>query len=92
MKKQKIEITQENGIIRVYRNGELDYQWYLNDAVEGIRQGRMNEIQLANIVAEMLCDSLNCKSASASVKDLNDTKSYRGTYFESIDYFAKNNL
>ena len=28
MKKQKIEITQENGVIRVYRNGELDYQWY----------------------------------------------------------------
>lgn len=92
MKKQKIEITQENGIIKVYRNGELDYQWWLKDAVEGIRQGRMNEIELANIVAEMLCDSLNCKSASASVKDLNDTKSYKDTYFSYIDEFAKNGI
>ena len=92
MKKQKIEITQENGVIEIYRNGELEHRFLLGVVIERIKQDKISEIALANWMAEMLCDCLNCKSASATLKDLNDTEQYSGTYFEQIDFCAKHGI
>ena len=82
MKKNKIKITQENGIVRIYRNGEYEKGYDFNQAKE------LTPVGLANMIAEIINDCLNCKSVSSSVQDLNDTKSYYGTYFENIDRFT----
>lgn len=87
MKKQnKIKITQENGFIKIYRNDEYEQGYDLNWTVDAIKEGKMSNVSLANWIAEIINDSLNCKTASSMVQDLNDTRSYRGTYFESIDF------
>ena len=91
MKKQKIEITQENGTIKVYRNGTYETGYDINYIVKLIRERedvQATGINLANMIAEIMNDCLNCKSASSSLKDLNDKKAYQGTYFESIDFYA----
>ena len=84
----KINITQQDGFIKIIRNGEYEQGYDLNKVVERIKEGEMSAISLANWIAEMLNDSLNCKSVTATLKDLNDTSSYRGTYFENIDQFT----
>lgn len=90
MKKQNaIKITQENGKISIYRNGECEHQIFCNRVVERIKQGDLSEIGLANYFAEVINDCLNCKTAVSVVEDLNDTKPYRGTYFEDIDQFIE---
>lgn len=80
-KKNLIKITQENGIVRIYRNGEYEKGYDFN------RCSDLTPIALGNMIAEIINDCLNCKTASSSLQDLNDTKSYYGTYFENIDYF-----
>ena len=84
----KINITQQDGFIKISRNEEYEQGYDLNKVVERIKDDKMSAIGLANWIAEMLNDSLNCKSATATLKDLNDTASYRGTYFENIDQFT----
>ena len=88
MKKQKIEITQQDGTIGIYRSGELEAYYHIDDIAERIKEGKMSAVALANMIAEIMHDCLNCKTATATLKDLNDTKSYRGTFFESIDFLT----
>ena len=91
-KTRKIKLTQENGLICGYINDELEYTFDANFIIERVTEGHMNSIGLANIIAELIHDCLNCKTASASLHDANDTKSYRGTYFEYFDYRTENDL
>lgn len=84
----KIEITQQDGFIKVFRNGEYEQGYDFNNVVERIKEEGMTAVGLANWIAEMLNDSLNCKTASSVLKDLNDKQQYRGTYFEYIDQFT----
>ena len=89
MKKvQGIKITQQDGVISIIRLGEVEAQYHINGIVERIKDDKMSSIALANMIAEIMCDCLNCKKAVATVEDLNDTQSYRGTYFEDIDHFT----
>lgn len=82
MKKNKIKITQENGIVRIYRNGEYEKGYDFNRCLD------LTPIALGNMIAEIINDCLNCKSATSTLHDLNDTMSYQGTYFENIDHFT----
>ena len=88
MNKQKIKITQKDGVISIHRLGEVECSYRVYETVEKIQTGQMSAVELANMIAEIMCDCLNCKKAVATVEDLNDTKSYRGTYFEDIDAFT----
>lgn len=89
-KTRKIKLTQENGIISAHINDELEYTFDANFIIERVTEGHMDSIGLANIIAELIHDCLNCRTASASLHDANDTKSYRGTYFEWFDWHTKN--
>ena len=85
MKKAKIEITQKDGVITISRNGEVETRYNMDRTIELIESGKMTSVGLANMIAEIMYDCLNCKSATASLKDLNETDAYQGTYFETID-------
>jgi hypothetical protein len=87
-KTQGIKITQKDGIINIIRLDEVEAIYRINDVVERIKDGKMSSTALANMIAEIMHDCLNCKKAVATLEDLNDTKSYRGTYFEDIDQFT----
>lgn len=87
-KTNKIKITQENGFVKVYRNDEYEQGYDFNWVVDSIKDGTYSNIALANWFAELMNDALNCKTASSTVEDLNDTRAYRGTYFENIDYMG----
>lgn len=86
-KVNKITINQKDGHIQVFRNDELEWQCDLVKYAERIAQGRVTPIGFANYFAEVIHDCLNCKTASATLHDLNDMEQYQGTYFENIDYF-----
>lgn len=88
MKKNKIKIEQKDGNISVYRNDELDWQLNANRLVDNVKAGKTDAIRLANLIAEFINDCLNCKTASSSLKDLNNKQQYTGTYFEHIDHFT----
>lgn len=89
MKKvQGIKITQKDGVIGIYRLGELEAYYHIDETVKAVQTGEMSAVALANMIAEIMHDCLNCKKAIATLEDLNDTKSYRGTYFEDIDQFT----
>ena len=85
-KKQNIKITQEDGFVKIHRNGEYEQGYDLNRVVEKIKDGTMTNVSLANWMAELINDALNCTKVSSALTDLNDTKTYRGTYFEGLDY------
>ncbi len=87
-KTQGIKITQKDGVIGIYRLGELEACYHIDETVKAIQDSEMSAVALANMIAEIMYDCLNCKKAVASLEDLNDTKSYRGTYFEDIDQFT----
>lgn len=87
-KTQGIKITQKDGVIGIYRLGEMEASYHIDKIVQRIKDDKMSAVALANMVAEIMNDCLNCKSAVATLEDLNDTKSYRGTYFEDIDCFT----
>ena len=79
--KIELEITQENGFIRIYRNGEYEQGYDFNRDC--------SPIATANMVAEIIYDCLNCKNVKPkSLKDLNDSHAYRGSYFEGLDFYA----
>lgn len=88
MKKQKITITQENGVITISRNNEVESMYHIDKVVERIKSDKLSTIGLANMIAEIMHDCLNCKSASSTLKDLNEKGQYFGTYFENIDHFT----
>ncbi len=94
MAKQKtrhINIEQKDGTIRCYVNGELEYTYDGNFIVERVKEGYMNGINVANLIAEIMHDCLNCKTATAELHDLNEAGNYHDyTYFSSFDYATKN--
>ena len=85
-KTKKIKLTQENGIITGYRNEELEFRFDVKNYIKLINEGTVATEAFANRIAELIHDSLNCKTAVATLKDLNDRKEYVGTYFENLDY------
>ena len=86
MKTNKISITQKDGIIEISRNGELESIYRIDRTYDRIKDGEMSLVGLANMIAEIMHDCLNCNTASATLKDENEKDQYTGTYFESIDY------
>lgn len=86
-KVNKITINQKDGQIEIYRNDELEKSYDMVMYAERIKSGRVTAIGLANFLAEVINDCLNCKTASSSLHDLNDMEQYYGTYFENIDSF-----
>lgn len=86
-KVNNIRITQQNGNISIQRNGEFEKSYNFNKICNNVITGNTTPIQLANMVAEIINDSLNCKTAVSTLKDYNETCSYWGTYFENIDHF-----
>ena len=87
-KTNAIKVTQEDGFVKIYRNGEYEQGYDLNWTVNAIKDGKYSNVALANWIAEIINDALNCKTASSTLEDLNDTRAYRGTYFEGIDYMG----
>ena len=83
---KKIIIEQKDGKITVYRNDEIDWTYDCNRVVERIQDGRMSAIGLANNIAEIIHDSLNCQNVKSKLTDANGTGSYNGTYFEYLEY------
>lgn len=86
MKKNQITIKQKDGYVEISRNGEAEQTYDWNRICRMIQEGKQSPISMANWFAEIVCDCLNCRSASnVLLHDLNDTMSYRGSYFEMID-------
>lgn len=85
----KIDIVQENGRILINRNLELEQSYDLNRVIKLVKEDKVDAIWLANFIAEIMYGCLNCKSASAKLKDLNERHQYSSdpTYFEMIDHF-----
>jgi len=90
-KTRKIVINQHNGFISCLVDGEPEYSFDANFIIERVNEGYMTGVSLGNIIAELIHDCLNCKTAKAELHDLNDTKSYSDcTYFSSFDYITNN--
>lgn len=89
MKTNKISITQKDGKIKISRNGEIESIYHIDKTAERIKEGKMTDITLANMIAEIMHDCLNCKTASATLKDENEKDQYCGTYFEGIDHLTE---
>ncbi|MBQ2972393.1 MAG: hypothetical protein IJD68_07580 [Ruminococcus sp.] len=89
MKTNKIDIIQESGLLQILRNGELEKSYGFNRIVKLIKEEKIDAVWLANFVAEIMHGCLNCKSASAKLKDLNGRCQFSPdpTYFEMIDQF-----
>ena len=89
MKTNKIKITQKDGIISIARNGEIESTYDCNRYIKLIKEDKVDAIWLANNMAEIMYGCLNCKSADAGLKDLNNKDQYSdSTYFECIDHFT----
>ena len=76
---KKLNIQQKDGVVYIYEGDELQ------TTISLTRKDKMSEVALANMVAELIHDCLNCKNVKAELHDLNDTKSYYGTYFEYLN-------
>lgn len=87
-KQQGIKLIQQDGFIKIFRNGECEQSYNFNIVVDKVKSAEMTAVELANFVGELVNDSLNCKTATAVIEDLNGCNQYRGTYFEDIDYFT----
>lgn len=76
---KELRIEQKDGYVNVYENDELQVSYNFT------KHERMSHIALANIIAELLFDAVNCIDARVTnLHDCNDTHSYMGTYFESL--------
>lgn len=73
-----IIINQEDGFITIIRNGDEEHCIDINSTFSRIKGGDTSPVAIANWIAEMLYDCLNCKTASCEIYDLNDTRSYFG--------------
>lgn len=87
-KQQVIKMIQQDGVIKIHRNGECEQSYNFNIVVNKVKSGDMTAIELANFVGELVNDSLNCKTATSVIEDLNGCNQYRGTYFEDLNYFT----
>lgn len=89
-KVNKIDITQQGGIIKISRNGEGP-EWTMDVAryMQRIKEGKVTPESMANFIAEIINDCLNCKTASAALSDLDELGQYADdTYFSCIDYYG----
>ena len=88
-KVNKIDITQENGMIKISRNGEgPEWSMDVNRYIERIKEGKVTPQSMANFLAEVINDCLNCKTASSALTDLDELGQYStNTYFGDIDHF-----
>ena len=84
-KKNIININQKDGIVAISRNDELECTYDFNRTFAAIKDGDMDVIRFANMIAEIMHDCLNVKTAVAYLHDLNDRRQYLRTYFETID-------
>ena len=76
----KVKITQKDGVVQVREKYSDDLLW----TYDFNQKEKPSAVALANMVAEVINDCLNCKKATSELHDLNDTKSYYGTSFEYI--------
>lgn len=86
-KVNKIDITQQGGIISINRNDEgPEWRMDCGKYVDRIKEGKVTPERMANYIAEIICDCLNCKTASAALSDLDELGHYsESTYFSDID-------
>ena len=81
-------MMQKDGKIFVERNEEIEFTLDVNILLKNYADGKTDAIGIANYIAEIINDCLNCKSAKSNLSDENDRRSYNGTYFELIDRFT----
>jgi hypothetical protein len=87
-KVKKLDITQQGGIVKVSRDGELEYSIDCVRYIQRIKEDKVSPQSMANWIAEIINDCLNCKTASAALSDLDELGQYStNTYFSEIDYF-----
>ena len=86
-KLKKLDITQQGGVIKITRDGEPEWTWYGDRYMERIKEGKISAESMANFIAEIINDCLNCKTVSAALSDLDELGQYSNdTYFGSLDY------
>lgn len=89
----KLDITQQGGIVKVSHNGELEYSIDCVRYIQRIKEDKVTPQSMANFIAEIINDCLNCKTASAALHDLDELGQYStDTYFGDLDYRAENDL
>lgn len=72
---KKLRIEQKDGYVKVYENDELQVSYNFT------KHERRSDIALANMIAELLYDTVNCKDVRVTnLYVCNDTRSYMGTY------------
>lgn len=78
----KITVSDHNGVVTIYD---------MNKVIEGIENGNIDDVYLANMVAEIMHDCLNADRMSCKLHDYNDRHQYSssGTAIEGIS--AKSN-
>ena len=91
MLRQKINITQQDGKITVSDHNGVVTIYDMNRVIEGIENGNIDDVYLANMVAEIMHDCLNADRMSCKLHDCNDRHQYSssGTAIEGIS--AKSN-
>lgn len=91
MLRQKINITQQDGKITVSDHNGVVTIYDMNRVIEGIENGNIDNVYLANMVAEIMHDCLNADRMSCQLHDCNDRHQYSssGTAIEGIS--AKSN-
>lgn len=91
MLRQKINITQQDGKITVSDHNGVVTIYDMNRVIEGIENGNIDNVYLANMVAEIMHDCLNADRMSCKLHDYNDRYQYSssGTAIEGIS--AKSN-
>lgn len=91
MLRQKINITQQDGKITVSDHNGVVTIYDMNRVIEGIENGNIDNVYLANMIAEIMHDCLNADRMSCKLHDYNDRHQYSssGTAIEGIS--AKSN-
>lgn len=91
MLRQKINITQQDGKITVSDHNGVVAIYDMKRVIEGIENGNIDDVYLANMVAEIMHDCLNADRMSCKLHDCNDRCQYSssGTAIEGIS--AKSN-
>lgn len=91
MLRQKINITQQDGKITVSDHNGVVTIYDMNRVIEGIENGNIDNVYLANMVAEIMHDCLNADRMSCKLHDYNDRHQYSssGTAIKGIS--AKSN-
>ena len=86
MLRQKINITQQDGKITVSDHNGVVTIYDMNRAIEEIKNGNIDNVYLANMVAEIMHDCFSADRISCNLHDCNDRHQYSsyGTTIERI--------